>query len=108
MEVNLTPELEKKLADLAALSGRPADELVRDAVAGLVGHPTGASGGPPELDYSREDCEAVLRSEEYFQQGGRAIPFEEFVAECGFTMDDMRGRERSRLETDRHAAFSAC
>ena len=36
MEVHFTPELEKKLNDLAALSGRPAGELVRDAVAGLV------------------------------------------------------------------------
>ena len=36
MEVHFTPELEKKLNDLAALSGRPVDELVQDAVAGLV------------------------------------------------------------------------
>ena len=34
MEVHFTPELEKKLNDLATLSGRPADELVQDAVAG--------------------------------------------------------------------------
>ncbi len=36
MEIHFTPELEKKLKDLAALSGRPADELVQDAVAGMV------------------------------------------------------------------------
>ena len=36
MEVHFTTELEKKLYDLATLSGRPADELVQDAVAGLV------------------------------------------------------------------------
>jgi predicted transcriptional regulator len=36
MEVHLTPELEKKLADLAAQSGRSADELVQDALAGYV------------------------------------------------------------------------
>ena len=36
MEVHFSPELEKKLNDLAALSGRPADELVQDAVAGMV------------------------------------------------------------------------
>jgi predicted DNA-binding protein len=36
MEVHLTAELEKKLNELATLSGRPADELVRDAVAGMV------------------------------------------------------------------------
>ncbi len=34
MEVHVTPELEKKLADHAALSGRPADEVVQDALIG--------------------------------------------------------------------------
>jgi len=36
MEVHFTPELEKKLADLAARTGREADELVQDLVAGCV------------------------------------------------------------------------
>lgn len=36
MEVNFAPELEKKLKDLAAQTGRPAAELVQDAVAGYV------------------------------------------------------------------------
>ena len=34
MEVHLTAETEKKLKDLSALSGRAADELVEDAMAG--------------------------------------------------------------------------
>ena len=34
MEVNLTPETEKKLKDLSAQSGRRTDELVEDAMAG--------------------------------------------------------------------------
>ncbi len=36
MEVHFTPELQQKLNDLAALTGRPTSELVQDAVAGLV------------------------------------------------------------------------
>ena len=36
MEVHFMPELEKKLNDLAAQSGRSADKLVQDAVAGFV------------------------------------------------------------------------
>lgn len=36
MEVHLSPELEKRLNDLAMQSGRPVAELVQDAVAGLV------------------------------------------------------------------------
>ena len=34
MEVNLTPDTEKKLLDLAATSGRGTDDLIEDAVAG--------------------------------------------------------------------------
>ena len=37
MKVHFRPELEKKLNDLAALIGRPVDELLQDAVAGLIG-----------------------------------------------------------------------
>lgn len=36
MEVHFAPELEKKLNDLAALSGQPTDELVQDVMAGYV------------------------------------------------------------------------
>ena len=36
MEVHFSPELEKKLNDLAAQTGRGAGELVQDAVAGFV------------------------------------------------------------------------
>jgi len=36
MEVNLSPEIENKLNDLAAQTGRPAADLVQDAVAGMV------------------------------------------------------------------------
>jgi len=36
MEVHFTPELEKKLADIASQAGRPADDLVQDVVAGYV------------------------------------------------------------------------
>ena len=36
MEVHFTPELEKKLNELAAKTGRGADELVQDVVAGYV------------------------------------------------------------------------
>ena len=34
MEVHFTPETEKKLADLAAPSGRGTDEVLQDALAG--------------------------------------------------------------------------
>jgi predicted transcriptional regulator len=36
MEVHLTPDLEKKLHELASQTGRGADELAQDAIAGFV------------------------------------------------------------------------
>ena len=36
MEVHVTPELAKKLSDLAATTGRAPDELVHDALAGYL------------------------------------------------------------------------
>jgi hypothetical protein len=36
MEVHITPETERKLKDLSALSGRGTDDLVEDALAGYV------------------------------------------------------------------------
>jgi hypothetical protein len=36
MEIHFTPEVEKKLSDLAAQSGRGTDELLQDALAGYL------------------------------------------------------------------------
>jgi predicted DNA-binding protein len=36
MDVHVTPELAKKLTDLATTTGRAADELVQDALAGYL------------------------------------------------------------------------
>ena len=36
MEVHFTPELERKLTELAAQSGRGLDELVQDVMAGYA------------------------------------------------------------------------
>ena len=36
MEVHLTPDIEKKLHDLASQSGRNTDELLQDAMAGYL------------------------------------------------------------------------
>jgi len=36
MEVHFTPELEKKLTDIASQAGRLPDDLVQDVVAGYV------------------------------------------------------------------------
>jgi predicted transcriptional regulator len=41
MEIRLTPELQKKLNDVAAKTGRQVDDLVQEAVAGFVDELTG-------------------------------------------------------------------
>lgn len=34
-------------------------------------------------------------AEEYFRNGGQGIPFEQVVAELGFTMEQIRGEAKS-------------
>ena len=40
-----------------------------------------------------EDRRAVAASREFFQKGGTGIPFEQVVADLGFTMDQVRGHK---------------
>ena len=44
---------------------------------------------------TEEDARAVEASREYFRQGGEGLSFEQAIAECGFTMDQIH---RSRTE----------
>jgi predicted DNA-binding protein len=41
MEIHLTPELQKRLIDVATKTGRHIDDLVQEAVAGFVDELTG-------------------------------------------------------------------
>lgn len=41
-------------------------------------------------EMTEEDEREVAASREYFRQGREGIPFEQVVAECGFTMDQIR------------------
>lgn len=44
-----------------------------------------------EDELTDEDRHALRASEEYFRNGGQGIPFEQVVADLGFTMDEIRG-----------------
>ena len=44
-------------------------------------------------DLTEEDRRAVAASREYFRQGGEGLSFEQVVAECGFTVDQVLGRK---------------
>jgi len=41
-------------------------------------------------DLDEEDVLSLRASEEYFRNGGTGIPFEEVVADLGFTMEQIR------------------
>jgi len=44
-------------------------------------------------ELTEEDRQAVLASLEYFDKGGEGIPFEQMVADLGFTMDQIRNHK---------------
>jgi hypothetical protein len=44
-------------------------------------------------ELTEEDRRAVAASREYFQKGGEGIPFEQVVADLGFTMDQVRSHK---------------
>ena len=47
-------------------------------------------GGDGE-ELTADDCRAIAASRDYFRQNPEGgIPFEQVVAECGFTMDQVR------------------
>lgn len=45
-------------------------------------------------DLTEEDRRALRASDEYFRNGGQGIPFEQVVADLGFTMEQIRGDGR--------------
>lgn len=47
-----------------------------------------------EEELTEEDRRALRASDEYFRNGGQGIPFERVVAECGFTMEQVRDASR--------------
>lgn len=48
-----------------------------------------------EEELSQEDRRAIAASREYFRQGGQGISFEQVVADCGFTMEQIRGAQKN-------------
>ena len=45
-------------------------------------------------ELTEEDRRALRASDQYFRSGGKGIPFEQVVAELGFTMDQIRDDHR--------------
>jgi hypothetical protein len=48
-----------------------------------------------EEELTAEDRVAIQASLEYFRQGGEGLSLEQVAAECGFTMDQIRGSQGS-------------
>ena len=49
-----------------------------------------------EDELTEEDRRALRASDEYFRNGGQGIPFEQVVADLGFTMEQIRGAARKK------------
>jgi hypothetical protein len=45
----------------------------------------------PDEALTEEDRRALRASDQYFGQGGEGIPFEQVVADLGFSMEQIRG-----------------
>ena len=45
-------------------------------------------------ELTEEDRRALRASDAYFRNGGQGVPFEQVLAECGFTMDQICGAKR--------------
>lgn len=41
-------------------------------------------------ELTEDDRRVVTASREYFRKGGKGVTFEQVVADCGFTMDQVR------------------
>jgi hypothetical protein len=48
-----------------------------------------------EEELSEEDRRSIAASREYFRQGGQGVSFEQVVADCGFTMEQIRGAQKN-------------
>ena len=48
-----------------------------------------------EEELSEEDRRAIAASREYFRQGGQGVSFEQVVADCGVTMEQIRGAQKN-------------
>jgi hypothetical protein len=46
--------------------------------------------------FSPEDIAKIQASREYFRDGGQGISFEQAVAECGFTMEQIIGEHKGQ------------
>lgn len=47
-----------------------------------------------EEELTEQDRIALRASRDYFRRGGKGIPFDQGVADLGFTMDQIRGKDR--------------
>lgn len=54
-------------------------------------------------ELSEADRRAVTASREYFRKGGEGVPFEQVLAECGLTMDQIRGPSAAKMPDRRRS-----
>jgi hypothetical protein len=87
MESNVNQERQQAHALLDML---PAEQL--NAVRSLLEVMVHPASREEDEEISAEEEQAVARSKEWFQHN-EGIPFEQVVADLGFTMDQVRNRK---------------
>jgi hypothetical protein len=53
-------------------------------------------GDDDDDELTTEDRHALRASDGYFRNGGQGIPFEQVVADLGFTMEQIRGAKKEQ------------
>ncbi len=66
------------------------DELAPTQLAAVVHLLEAILSSSDEEEIGAEERQAIANSQEYFAQGNEGLTFEQVVAECGFTMDQIR------------------
>lgn len=88
METDLTQERQQAHALLDLL---PAAKLgaVRSLLEVMI-------DDDEDEELTDEDRRALRASDEYFRKGGQGLPFEQVVADLGFTMEQIRGAKKQQ------------
>jgi RHH-type transcriptional regulator, rel operon repressor / antitoxin RelB len=73
LALRLPPDIEKRLTDLAAKSGRTKSYYAREAIVSYI-----------------EDFELLAEAERRMRDNPVFIPFEEVLANIGLTIDDLK------------------
>ncbi len=81
LALRLPPDIEKRLTELAAKSGRTKSYYAREAIVAYM-----------------EDFELLVEAERRLNSNPKFIPFDEVLAEIGLTQEDLKNHAVPHVE----------